>query len=322
MSGAAAAFLRGLPPLAAFSHEQIDHIAAKVRPVAALKGKRVFREGDPGDSLYFIASGKIRVLKTIDQQAGTAKSLAVLPPGSFVGEMTLLDGAPRSATALAEEDTGLFLLRREDFETLLEEDPLLAIRFVSALFSTITQRKLRTATELMVLYEIGLALGKEDGMQNIPAYFLEVVTKALCVERGLLILHNTLADRFQVEITRGLFEKDVLGAPLTKRHPLMTFLTQEKKGIGFQNYFKTQLFNPQFVSGFEEDVMLISPLLVGGAFTGAVVVLPTAHKRAFEMSDLNLLMGVSSMAAAAIHRASEQRNRKNKSKLGQKRFSH
>ena len=86
------------------------------------KGDIIFREGDPGDGMYDVYSGKVAVYS----QYGTPeeKLLAEYYPDQYFGEMGLLDHAPRSATAVAQEhETSVGLMTEENFAGLFQENP-------------------------------------------------------------------------------------------------------------------------------------------------------------------------------------------------------
>src|SRR5579864_7153469 len=76
-------------------------------------GHVIFMAGDPGDRLYIIKSGRVKICVT--SQDGREVTLAHLGPGEFFGELALLDGLPRSSDAVALENCEFLLLRREDF---------------------------------------------------------------------------------------------------------------------------------------------------------------------------------------------------------------
>ena len=84
------------------------------------KGHVLFREGEPGREMFVVQSGKVNITKTVRE---TEKILATLGPGEFFGEMSLLDGEPRSATVRAETDMRLLVILRRNFQTLLTEVP-------------------------------------------------------------------------------------------------------------------------------------------------------------------------------------------------------
>ena len=85
-------------------------------------GEVLFKDGDPGDEMYLIKSGKIRISKPAGD---VEKTLAVLKEGDFFGEMSVIDGSPRSATATAIEPTELVIFVREVFMNQVRENPLI-----------------------------------------------------------------------------------------------------------------------------------------------------------------------------------------------------
>jgi len=85
-------------------------------------GDVLFKDGDPGDEMYLIKSGKIRISKAAGD---IEKTLAILKEGDFFGEMSVIDGSPRSATATALEPTELVIFDREVFMNQVRENPLI-----------------------------------------------------------------------------------------------------------------------------------------------------------------------------------------------------
>ncbi|MGE5276238.1 MAG: cyclic nucleotide-binding domain-containing protein [Acidobacteriota bacterium] len=82
----------------------------------------IFREGDPGDALYAVARGRVRISRRL---AGGEEAFAILPPGEIFGEMAILDpeSPGRSADARAHEESSLLMLSRARFEKLERSDP-------------------------------------------------------------------------------------------------------------------------------------------------------------------------------------------------------
>ncbi|HAF07722.1 MAG: Cyclic nucleotide-binding:Bacterial regulatory protein, Crp [candidate division TA06 bacterium 32_111] len=85
-------------------------------------GEVLFREGEIGDEMYLIKSGKIKIVQKVGDEM---KVLAVLSEGDFFGEMALIDGSPRSATAIAEGDTELITFDKVAFRKKIGEEPLI-----------------------------------------------------------------------------------------------------------------------------------------------------------------------------------------------------
>jgi CRP/FNR family transcriptional regulator, cyclic AMP receptor protein len=95
----------------------IEAIAPMLRQRRYRAGETIFHEGDPGDAMHVIASGRAKI--SIESQQGEEAILATLGPGEVFGELVLLDDAPRSATAVAIEPTVTYVLTRPSFGPLI-----------------------------------------------------------------------------------------------------------------------------------------------------------------------------------------------------------
>ena len=93
-------------------------------------GTVLFREGERGEKMYVIRSGKVNIWKQISESEIT---LAVLGPGEFFGEMALLEGLPRSAGATVVEEAVLIEVKHEAFETLVRKNGEIAVRLMRRL---------------------------------------------------------------------------------------------------------------------------------------------------------------------------------------------
>src|SRR5438046_2059149 len=99
----------------------LDEIAPDVHVVQLNEGEIVFREGDPGDSLYLVGKGSVKISKS--GRGGQQETLGFIQSGNFFGEMALLDGGPRSAMATAAEPTLLGTVDEPTFQHILELAP-------------------------------------------------------------------------------------------------------------------------------------------------------------------------------------------------------
>ena len=97
--------------------------ATQMRPFAT--GLQIFAEGDNGDGLYVIESGRVQITALVGQDQ--RRILSRLGPGDVFGEMAVLDSAPRSATAIAEEDTLAGFIPRDEVLRVLQKSPRLAV---------------------------------------------------------------------------------------------------------------------------------------------------------------------------------------------------
>jgi CRP/FNR family transcriptional regulator, cyclic AMP receptor protein len=93
------------------------------------QGQRI-EEAQDGDSLYVIVDGHVRVVL---DRSGQEEFLNRLGPGEFFGEMALLDGKPRSATVISEEDTQCLILSRWDLLRAMRRDPEIAIQMLTVM---------------------------------------------------------------------------------------------------------------------------------------------------------------------------------------------
>ena len=99
------------------------------------KGAYVFKEGTHGGYMFFIVSGEVDVIKQFDTSKHT---IATLGPGRSVGEMSLIDGSPRSATVRAKSPLQLIVLKREDFNKLNDENPAVANKILMGMASLLS----------------------------------------------------------------------------------------------------------------------------------------------------------------------------------------
>ncbi len=103
--------------------DALADIARQLRRRRFRRQETIFHQGDPGDSLHIVSLGAVKiVLPSLD---GEEAIIATLRSGDFFGELALLDGAPRSATAVAVEASETWTLSRELFLSRLDQDPAL-----------------------------------------------------------------------------------------------------------------------------------------------------------------------------------------------------
>lgn len=105
--------LRQVPLFRSLRAEDIRRLAALLKKQTVRKGHVLCRKGEDGNTFFIIIFGKIKIVR--QSKSGDEVILAVLSAGDFCGEMSLLDGLPRSADAVAVEETCLYMLTRADF---------------------------------------------------------------------------------------------------------------------------------------------------------------------------------------------------------------
>ena len=96
-------------------------LAEKLKRRNFHKGEVIFHQDDPGDRLHLVANGLVKI--SIISQDGRENDLALLAPGDCFGEMSILDGGLRSASAVAADATETMTLSREDFLSFITQYP-------------------------------------------------------------------------------------------------------------------------------------------------------------------------------------------------------
>lgn len=138
----AAAVLRRNYMFRGLSDATLQRIAALAARRLYQKGAVIFSQGDSGDALYGVASGRVRI--SASGAGGREVFLNIMEPGDTFGEIAVMDGLPRTAGATALEPTTLIVLKRADFLGLVEREPKLAIHLLKLLC-----QRLRWTSELV-----------------------------------------------------------------------------------------------------------------------------------------------------------------------------
>jgi CRP-like cAMP-binding protein len=114
--------------LADFDMEGLEKMSKIFKKFSFKKGEQLFKEKDDTRGLWLIHSGKVEISRVTAD--GWRQTLAVLTTGHFFGELSLLENRRHVAAAAVIEDTELFLLPKEEFERLMEEDMALACNLI------------------------------------------------------------------------------------------------------------------------------------------------------------------------------------------------
>jgi SulP family sulfate permease len=101
-------------------------------------GDNIFSSGEPGDQLFLVRRGEVRILLPVDENH--SHHISTFGRGAFFGEMSFLDGNLRSATAVAYTDTDLFVLSRQSFDQFSEEHKKVALNLLEGLARVLAAR--------------------------------------------------------------------------------------------------------------------------------------------------------------------------------------
>jgi len=137
--------LQGVPIFHELDKNELREIEKLVHHRTYTKGEQIFSQGQPGLGMYIVLSGQVNIVR--HDQEGNKLILASLSQGSFFGDMSLLDDAPRSATAEAGELSQIIAFFRPDLFDLLNRQPKTGIKIITGVANVIATR-LRAQNQL------------------------------------------------------------------------------------------------------------------------------------------------------------------------------
>lgn len=136
--------LKSQPLFSTLTHEELENLGSLVFEKTFTLGATLFVEGMSGEILYLVRRGSVEILKK--QPDGSEKMLASLKPGEFLGEMTLIENQPRSATARVAEESTLLIMTKKSFQAMLEKHPQMSVKILLEFLKS-ANRRLRLANE-------------------------------------------------------------------------------------------------------------------------------------------------------------------------------
>ena len=166
------------PLFASMDSEASSALIASMTPVEVSRGEVLFHEGEPGDRLYVIRSGKIKLGRRSND--GRENLLAILGPGEMFGELSLFDPGPRTATATVVADGAILELGHLELIAWLEANPTVAKHLLGAL-----ARRLRRTNEALA------DLVFSDVPGRVAKALLDLSTRfGETVDEGIRVAHD------------------------------------------------------------------------------------------------------------------------------------
>ncbi|MFC1726669.1 Crp/Fnr family transcriptional regulator [candidate division KSB1 bacterium] len=172
--------LKRVPIFASLDEDELDKIGDMSSEANYSKNDAIFLESDSGDSLFILKRGKVKISKTSED--GKEVIFAILKDGDFFGEMSLFDGQSRSATVTALADSNVYIIRREDFMKLIENDPKISISILREMTGrlrkadsqikrmSLLKAKDRVASTLLQLVDLDECFQKKEvEIRNLPS---------------------------------------------------------------------------------------------------------------------------------------------------------
>ncbi|HNQ87974.1 MAG TPA: cyclic nucleotide-binding domain-containing protein [Verrucomicrobiota bacterium] len=301
--------LKGIALLKAMDDEALGRLAAVLEPRSFAARQAVFQEGDPGDGMYFIVSGAVRIEKCTGTGAGAVKTLAVLEPGDYFGEMALFDQQPRSASAVAAGATETLRLSTASFGELHGSAGHAGLSVLFAMIRTAGDRIRRLNAQVVVYDEIGKAIGESKTLDQLLEVVLRQLGQATLADWGLVVLRSQFSERLELRGTLNLALAPAQKDDVALGRGFLAPALRENEGRLLRDFEADEPFKSCARLGFESATMLLMPVAVQDQVLG-LIVLGAREADQFDLNDLNLARGVARQAAQAIvnarHREEEQ----------------
>ena len=139
-------FLINIPMFDSLSPDELRMVAKHMNFMDLNAGEILFREGEKGDYVCFVAEGSLDVVKRSGK--GHFATLATLTRGRSIGEMAVIDEFPRSATVRACTSAALVILTRKGFDVILEQHPGIGVKILKGISRLLSQNLRKTSSRL------------------------------------------------------------------------------------------------------------------------------------------------------------------------------
>ena len=205
--------LKNVPLFSDLTHQELVMLTAAGSRRKFPAKNIVFHEGDQGDNLLIILSGKVKVL--LYGKGGQEFILTILGPGNFFGEMAIFEAAPRSATVMTVEPCEFLLLGQKDVTGLLKKHPMIALKILKNLSQRLrkTNEQIRSLVMFDVYGRIGRCLlnlaetqgGRANGQFLVPnrPSLQELAKMVGCSRETLSRAMKALKDNGCLTVTRN-----------------------------------------------------------------------------------------------------------------------
>jgi CRP-like cAMP-binding protein len=226
-SDGTAALLKRIPLLEGLQPAVLERIAGYLHLRNFERGQYVLRKGNPGDQLLFLLSGQLQVVDVT--QDGRDVGLNFLEPGDYFGELSVIDGLPRTASVVATAHSQIAVLGRAHALDLFFHQPLIAERVLTRMAKAIRKASdYRSILALPNAFQRVYAL--LDQMKTVAPGGLTIIER-LPTQQEIAIMINTsretVSRAMQILNQKGIVEKDLKRLIVRKPDVLKKAITQQ-----------------------------------------------------------------------------------------------
>jgi CRP-like cAMP-binding protein len=287
--------LKSIDVLREFDDAALARLAAVVEEQDFPEGRTISGEGDPGDAMFFILSGSVRIEKKTGEGGTGQKTLAILETGDYFGEISLFDQQPRSASAVAAGPSQILRLSKSAFDSLRQE----GTRMLFAMIRTSGERIRLLNSHVVVYDEIGKAIGESRDLEQLLGVVLRQLCQATTADWGMVVLRAQFSNNVELRSAVGLdltpAQKEAIAAG---QGFLGAALHQPREQL-VRDFESESAFQSCTRLGFETVALLLAPILIEARVLG-LIVLGGREPGQFDVNDLNLARGVARQAAQSI----------------------
>jgi CRP/FNR family cyclic AMP-dependent transcriptional regulator len=291
--------LKHIAVLQAMDNDALARLAAVLQGKDYADGAIIFAEGDPGDCMYFIVSGCVRIEKRAQANSAVSKILTVLEAGDYFGEMALLDQKPRSAAALATGGARILRLSKEAFDEMQSKSSVAGMSVLFAMIRTSSERIRRLSSQLVVYDEVGKAIGESQDLQTLLDVILQQLSSATFADWALLLLRSQFSESLEIRAQANLNLTSVQREAIANGQGFLRAVVQNPQDQLVASFDEQENFKDCTRLGFETPSLLLSPIIVESQLLG-LIVLGGNQRDQFDMDALHLTRGVARQAAQAI----------------------
>jgi CRP/FNR family cyclic AMP-dependent transcriptional regulator len=314
--------LAALPFFAGVPVEMRPLLAGKFVEESVPAGHIVFPEGEAGDALYFVAEGRVAIQKSVDKAKGSFKTLSVLGPGDFFGEMSLLEEAPRWASAVTQAPTVLLSLPASDLRAWLSADAKIPLRLFLPFVQSLNARLRQSTREMILLFDVAGVLAQNLDAGSLATQLVDVLSRGFDDPVGsCFYVWNEFTGAYELAARGGVWPI----APLLSRpdgDPLFHWMAEKGECVLSLEWASDSRFDARTRSlwpGIKS--LLAAPIMGERRPIGHVVFVGDGEGACFTPTQRRVLAGVVNLVAPAFETASMRLERSSQERLARARQS-